>query len=282
MRICSMIIDHLEHVNYRVEYISNRLLIFDLVIWFAADQHQEDLLCDKLVECKHPNIRIVNLNHKIKDGRDFAIMQDMSFKFIEDNYDYEICAFQSADELLTEYGIEAVERWIKAENQSFAVFAAMSNKLFCETFIAPLVFQIFRKGVKYRTNNGLSDNLRYCNGTAIDSNMYYRNLGTVEEEDKNYVIDTGYIDAYACYQKTKNWGRLCYHDEYTDKLIKLWEEGNKEGFINLFIEKSRKEYHGATDKKVVPFKYEGEYKRLIDDLGLKEEYLITSELLCAY
>lgn len=274
-----MIIDHLEHVNYRVEYVSNRLMIFDLVIWFGADEHQCKLLEEKKHQCEHPNVIIVNLNHKIKDGRDFAIMQDMSFKYIKDNYDYEICAFQSADELLTDYGVKSVEDWINNSDEQFAVFGAMSNKLFCETFFAQLVFQIFRKGVEYRSNNGLSDNIRYCNEQRIDSNQYVYNLGDSDKEHLNYVIDTGYIDHFACYQKTKNWGRLCYHDNYTDELVTRYEEGDLKGFIWLFIEKSRSEYHGATDKKITPVKYEGEYKRLIDDLNLKEEYEYTREIL---
>ena len=68
MRISSMVVDHLEHVNYRVEYVSNRLKIFDLVIWFGADEYQCELLKEKRKLCDHQNIEIVNLNHKIEDG----------------------------------------------------------------------------------------------------------------------------------------------------------------------------------------------------------------------
>jgi len=279
MRIASMIVDHLEHVNYRVEYVSERLMIFDLVIWFGADEHQCEMLEVKKMACNHPNIEIVNLNWKIKDGRDFAMMQDMSYEYIRDNYDYSVSAFQSADELLTERGIKEVSKWIETSEQQFAIFGAMSNKLFCETFFAQLVFQIFRKGVVYRSNDGLSDNIRFCDNVRIDCNQYVSNLGESSQELMNYVIDTGYIDAYACYQKTKNWGRLCYHDEYTDELVELWESGDKKGFIELFIKKSRTEYHGATDQQIIPFKYEGEYKRLVDDLGLKEEYDYTCKIL---
>ena len=274
-----MVVDHLEYVNYRVEYISNRLLIFDLVIWFGADNYQCGQLIEKKRYCNHPNIKIVNLNHKIKDGRDFAIMQDMSFSYIKEHYDYSICAFQSADELLTDYGIKAVDNWIKHSKEQFALFAAMSNKMFCETFNAELVFQIFRRGQEYRSNNGLSDNIRFCNDIDMNTNIKISNLGYSDKEKYNYIIDTGYIDALACYQKIVNWGRLCYGDANKTYLAELYKTGQKELFIKEFIRLHISEFHRETDKKVTPVKYEGEYKRLIDDLDLKDDYDLTVKLI---
>ena len=279
MKIASMVVDHLEHFDYKVEYVSNRLTSFDMVIWFGADEHQCEMLEAKKNYCKHPNVSVVNLDHKIKNGNDFAIMQDMSFEHIKNNYDYSICAFQSADELLTDYGIKAVDEWIANSDQEFAVFYAMSNKMFCETYVAPLVFQIFRRGVEYRTNNGLSDNIRYCNGKAITDNNYYTNLGYSDQEDSNYIIDLGYINAEACYNKVRNWSRLCYGDGHTPKLLGLYDLEDKTEFIKFFIERHRGEFHGATDHKVTPVLYQGEYKRLIDDLNIKADYDFTVELI---
>ena len=278
MKICSMICDNLEWVNYRVEYISNRLILFDLVIWFGGDHEQCKLLEIKREQCLHPNVKIVNLNHKIKNGSDFAIMQDLSFAHIKENYKYSICAFQSADELLTEFGIQAVKLWIEHSDDQFAVFTAMSNKFFCETFIAPLVFQIFRGGVEYRSNNGLSDNTRFCNKVEITKNMYHTNLGYSDTEHLNYVIDTGYINAEAAYQKAVNWSRLCYGDSNTPGTIALYAT-DKAAFIKRYIHFCRGEFHGATDHKIILVQYQGEYKRLIDDLNLKADYDFTCKVI---
>ncbi|HIG09308.1 MAG TPA: hypothetical protein EYQ51_06075 [Alphaproteobacteria bacterium] len=276
-KVFSLVIDHLDKVDYKVWY--NTPDIFDLNLWFGADSHQCELLEEKRRLCPVP-VEIVNINHKIKDGRDFAHMQDLSFKYMKETYDPDVFILQSADELLTQKGKDFVLDWIDNSEEQFCTLAAMSNKLFCETFIAPLPFQMFRKGVEYKSNNGLSDNIRWCNGVNIAENMHHTNLGYSDQEKDNLVIDCGYIDAFACYQKTKNWGgRLCYHDDFTDELIKLWESGDKEAFIKLFVRKTRAEFHGASDKKITPVKYEGEYKKMIDDLGLKDEYDYTVEIL---
>lgn len=271
-----MVVDHLDHFDYKVEYVSNRLKYFDLVIWFGADNYQCLLLEEKKRKCLHHNVRVVNINHKIRNGADFAYMQDLSFRFIKENYNYSICAFQSADELLTDFGVNAVKDWVENSDEKFTVFAAMSNKMFCETFIAQLVFQIFRSGVEYRSNNGISDNIRYCDGFRIDSNMKYTNLGESEKEAQNYLIDIGYISPKECFDKVKNWSRLCYGDEHTPHLLSLYP-GDE--FVRFFIERHRGEFHGATDHKITPVIYSGEYKRLIDDLGLKTEYDYVCELI---
>lgn len=270
LRIASMVVDNLEWVNYRVEYNSGRLLLFDLVIWFGGDEYQCQLLEEKKKNCIHPNIKIVNLNHKIKNGADFAYMQDLSFQYIKENYDYSICAFQSADVLLTELGQRKVDEWIDNSHDDFAVFLSMNNKFFCETGYGIVVFQIFRSGVEYKTNNGLSDNIRFCNGEQIVKNKYWGQDGWSETEHLNYVIDNGYINPEAAFQKAKNWSRLCYGDANTPELLSLYSD--KRAFVKRYIELVRGEFHGFSDKKLIPVKYEGEYKRMIDDLNIKDDY----------
>lgn len=280
MRICSIAIDNLEFFNYQVEYSSNRLFLFDLVIWFGGDEKQCYILKSKKKRCLHPNIQIVNMEHRIKNGIDVSLVHDLGYNYVKMNYPYySIYAIHTADELLTDYGINAITDWIYNSEEEFATFAGMSNKLLCETSNSPLVFQIMRNGVEYKS--GKQDNYyRFCNGIKITSNYHYGgNRGESNKEHLNYMIDIGYACAQFCCNKIKNWTRMGAGDGNTPALLALYEKGDKEGFIKQMINLHRKEFHGVTDKILIPVKYEGEYKEAIDDLGLKEEYDIITKLV---
>lgn len=279
MNICSMVIDNLEFVDYRVGYSSSRMKCFDRFVWFGSDKFQCEMLEEKKKRFNLDNVDIINSEHKIKNGDDFAILQEKSYYFIKENYDYDVLCFLSADELLTDFGQKYLVEWVDSLHESFCVFYAMSNKMFCETHLDPICFQVIRKGVTYKTNGGKSDNLRYCDGEDITTNSHHYNLGTPDEEDKNLVIDFGYLNPLACYRKMINWNRLCYSSAEKIHLIDLFNSGDVHQFILKFFEYHRKAFHGATDKKIKTFEFKGEYKRLIKDLNMTEDFKLVQEIV---
>lgn len=262
-----MIVDNLQWYDYRVEYASERLYNFDKVIWFGCNDYQVELLKEK--KCKHKGIEIINIEHQIRNGKDFDLGQDKCFQFVKNNYDYDVFVMQSADELLTDYGIQEVESWINNSDENFAAFMGQSNKLYCETLLAPIVFQIMRRGVNYRSNKG-GDNKRFCDDIDIVKNLKY--------SGKNYLVDIGYISTEVFYKKMINWNRLCYGSPEKEHLIKLYEEGDLEEFIFHVFKYFRSEFHGATDKKIV-MENEGEYKRLIEDFNLQDDFNLVKKVL---
>lgn len=263
--IC-LYVDNQEVVKYPVDYISEKLSTFDIIIWFGGDEKQVDILEGINHNSK---VVVVNIDHKINAPSDIESGQTKCFKWMQENIEADIYALMEADFVMTEYGNEEVERWAQEETEGAVCFAAMQNKLYHETWNNPVALQIHRKGFSYDATGGSWH--RYANGNGVRRKTDYCELAMLNM-GKRAILDLGYLSLDAIYRKAQ-----CHS-------VKLWPDAEWKA-LEVFYAEDKPEYIRRVIRKYdlkrenfIPLS-DQQYWKIFEELNLLNEYEFVQRLI---
>lgn len=240
------------------------------IYWFASDEANASML-RKLSQGK-PRIRVVVLNHKIRKPVDIAIAQNLSVQWIQENDQHaDFIFYQQADLIITPEGTDFAQKWVKEfDGRELVVgLAAAQNKLFVELLDNPNGGVLFHRSWKFVS---VEDGWEVLN---VPSPFSYRKsekpwMSPTLVNEQRPMMDLGYISTDAYIRKLINHARIWPDGDWKQKLLKVYQADKREGIRQTFLRIAK--FEESKGKPVVVVPYAGQYKWLIDKMGLQSEY----------
>jgi hypothetical protein len=76
-------VDNIDRINYRIDYITNKIKFFDNIFWITSDQIQADILENIKLKTKNPEkVNIIKSGIKILKPDDIATIQNYSIDYL--------------------------------------------------------------------------------------------------------------------------------------------------------------------------------------------------------
>lgn len=256
-------VDNQDAVKYPVGYLTTLWKDFASLFWFTSDDENAAIL--EQVRLNHPlgdRIKIKVVGQKIRVPDDLMLaypkcigqLRLSGCKFI---------ALQEADLALTDDGVDC----LRSSPDSLGCFslAAMQNKLFCETWHNPVGCVVLPANAGYECGPASDWDIR-VNGDKIRP---------IEgPHGSRMMLDLGYASPDAFYRKMLNHSKI-WPDTIKLATARAFERSRREGILAM-AEIAKGEVAGGILK---PVAYEGQYRQMIDGMGLKEDYDLIVETL---
>jgi hypothetical protein len=262
-------IDNQEILQYPIIQVVKQLKNFcNRVFVFASDIENEKYLQSQV------QTEIVNINHKIRRPVDISIAQNRCVRWLKENTTADFIAYQQADLIITELGINFAKSWIDNPTDMAIGLAAAQNKLYVELLDNPYGCVLMKKEFDYVS---IEDGWEVQ--TVKSPTSYRHDINPWENKtlkDNRLMMDLGYISVDAYYRKLINHVRIWPDVDWKIQLRKLYDTDKKAALRETF--KRIKKYEESKGKLTV-VEYSGQYKWLIDLMSLYEDYKFVESIL---
>jgi len=266
-------VDHQEVVRYPVGLITEPYEDFDEIYWFGSDDENVELL--ESIKAAHPlrdRIAVVNLNQKIREPRDIGTAQTRSVKFMQ-RTGADIVGYQQADLCLTDDGIHEVIRELAnaTPTTAFSV-SVMQNKLYCESYFTPHCCFFIGSGIEHNWSWGWENKWR-------KPGAEWRQFSSLDQDSTaRLMIDLGYFDTASFYRKMVNHQRIWVNQPWVLEMQGLLET-DMAAAVRYGIQRLWAEMRYEPEHKPRVVEYEGAYKKVIDRMGLYEDYCFVRSVV---
>jgi len=271
-KVIGIYVDRMDIIHYPIAYVSKALDWFDQIYWFGSDPANTATL----EQLKHPHplsskIRIVDLHHKIREPNDIGIAQNKCMQYMHDNDSATYLASQQADLCIVEDGIDILRKWTQNISRAVACLPAMQNKFFCETCPNPNGCVIMHRDCRYDAPGDGWDVKCYRDGKFIGP------VSTPATNRARPMLDLGYISIAAYRMKLIGHATIWPDYDWKRVLLDIFNKDRRAGVKAALTRVSQYDFGGKPLKMVSC--EDPKYKRLINDLGLHEDYLLIKTLI---
>ena len=263
-------VDNIDRINYRIDYITNKIKFFDNIFWITSDQIQADILENIKLKTKNPEkVNIIKSGIKILKPDDIATIQNYSINYLRNIDGSNISAILRADILPSVRIFEEIERWANYDllptNDSIS-YSSIACKVFCECWREAHTLTLVRKNGQYKaTDDGGNEIGPYIVNQTIKEN----------DGQKRQAYDIGYIGITQYYEKALNHANIWGMDYQKEKIIDLYQNGDLEKAAAYMI----KYQTDACNRNLIMFSRTSEEYEIVKDLNLEEEYSIVESQL---
>jgi hypothetical protein len=268
-------VDNQEAVGYPVSYITNYWSDFAEIFWLASDVDNAMEL--RAMRDEHPmadRIKVATLGVKITKPCHLMLAYGESVAFLQRTAKSKFVAFQEADVCFTDHGIDTIKRQL--EDRRFMGMPAIKSVLYHETktWNHPHGCVIFPRNATYEIGPDSDWQVRLKNFGASQYEANWELKHT--SDDLRMMIDLSYFSVGMYERKLVSHNRL-WPDQFKVDCKAAFNRSFGEG-ARMAVARFKQE---CGDTSAYMVEYAGQYKRIIDDLGLRDEYAAVKDAMAA-